>query len=227
MAGKPPPEKQCTGTSKRTGGRCEGWALKGKDVCYHHGGASPSGAGSATFKHGRYSTLLPKGLKDRYEETLNDDHYAELRDEVALVDSRIGDVLSRMDLGESGEGWLRLMKLWRQFEEVSEAKDTTTAGRILRMIGSVIEGGVEEYAAWASVSKLVNQRRQLAESERKRMVEEHQMISTGELLVLVSQLTDIIMRHVPDRKARGAINSEIGTLISAGAQGDAEKTHLN
>jgi hypothetical protein len=44
--GPPPDERRCTGTYSKNhethpGERCRQWAIKGANVCYHHGGAAP------------------------------------------------------------------------------------------------------------------------------------------------------------------------------------------
>lgn len=38
---KAPPARQCTATSKTTGQRCGHWAMRGTNVCRHHGGSAP------------------------------------------------------------------------------------------------------------------------------------------------------------------------------------------
>ena len=53
---------RCRATSKRTGQPCKAAAMRGRPVCYHHGGRSRGPkteqgrkrCGHAAFKHGRY-----------------------------------------------------------------------------------------------------------------------------------------------------------------------------
>ena len=85
--------------------RCKRGAMAGRSVCYNHGGASPVGAASPQFKNGRYSKFLPERLRDRYQEAQRDPEILVLRDEVALADARLADLLTRVDAGESGALW--------------------------------------------------------------------------------------------------------------------------
>jgi hypothetical protein len=48
---------QCTATSKRTGERCKGPAVRGWTVCRFHGagGGAPRGESHGRYKHGLYT----------------------------------------------------------------------------------------------------------------------------------------------------------------------------
>ena len=60
---------RCTATSKSTGKGCGQPAMKGKRVCYYHGGKSPGAPkeNQFAFKHGYYSAQAT-----REREELND-----------------------------------------------------------------------------------------------------------------------------------------------------------
>ena len=94
MPGKPPPEKQCTARSRRTGQRCEAWRVKGSAVCYHHGGVTPRGVEAGAFRHGRYSKSLPDQLTSTYRQVLADEQRHDLRDELALSRAKADDTRS-------------------------------------------------------------------------------------------------------------------------------------
>jgi hypothetical protein len=64
---------------------------------------------------------------------------------------------------------------------------------------------VAEASDWDGISALVEHRRRLVESERKRMVELGQMITAAEATALVLQLLDVVRRHVLDRVALAAM----------------------
>jgi hypothetical protein len=61
-----PPCKRC-GARTRTADRhpCRKWAMA-NGRCAFHGGKSLRGIASPQFRHGRYSTLLPLNLAERY-----------------------------------------------------------------------------------------------------------------------------------------------------------------
>jgi hypothetical protein len=91
---------QCKAKSKRTGQQCQQYAMHGKSVCYHHGGKSLAGASAPALRHGRYSKYLPVHLADKYQESLNDADLLALRDEIALIDSRVLEILSNGNMDD-------------------------------------------------------------------------------------------------------------------------------
>lgn len=67
--------------------------------------------------------------------------------------------------------------------------------------------------AWAEVRDLVEQRRKLVESERKRMLEIQQMMTVTEAVAFVMAVMDVVKRHVADRSALAAIGNELEGLV--------------
>src|SRR5215207_4884483 len=89
-----PIARRCTATSKRSKQRCRKPAMRGRTVCLAHGGKTPRGAASPHFTTGRYSRSLPGHLVATYERARAD---PTLRDELALVDAIIADLLGPLD----------------------------------------------------------------------------------------------------------------------------------
>src|SRR3712207_2821920 len=129
MPGKPPPEKQCTARSRRTGQRCEAWRVKGSSVCYHHGGATPRGIDAGAFRHGRYSKSIPDRLTATYQQSLADEQRHDLRDELAVSRAKADDILRRMEHGESDSLWLLLRDKAREMRRASACGDEERAAR--------------------------------------------------------------------------------------------------
>lgn len=85
---------QCTAMSKRTGQRCRAKAMKGKDKCYHHGGATP-------VKHGLYSKYSKHKLAEVTQQLAQDPELLDLRQQIAFKQALILDKLEQM-AGELG-----------------------------------------------------------------------------------------------------------------------------
>src|SRR4051794_20502728 len=95
--------KAC-GARTRSGDPCRRSASQ-NGRCRNHGGASLPSIASPTLRTGRYSKDIPTRMAARYQEAQADPELLMLRDEIALLDSRLSDVLSRVDSGESGAVW--------------------------------------------------------------------------------------------------------------------------
>ena len=188
--------------------------------CSKHGGKSLVGPAAPGFRHGRYSKLLPTGLAARYTEAQTDSELLALRDEIALIDARTADVLQRLGRGESSATWDTLQKAARGLRRAVAANDRAETIVHVAALQIVLEGAGADVAAWREVLGLVNQRRVLVESERRRLVQMQQMVSVEQAMTLVAALVDTVRRHVSDRQTLAAISEDLAALVAQVPGGD-------
>lgn len=203
---------QCTAKSKQSGQQCKRSAVPGRTVCHIHGGKSLAGPASPSLKTGRYSKYLPERLKDRYDQARADEELLFLREEIALLDSRLADLLQRVDTGESGALWANLTKVWADLQRAEEGSTEYLQAWI--KVDELMKAGTTDYLAWQELQAVIEQRRKLVESERKRVVELQQVITAERAMVLLSVVVDVVRRHVTDRNALAAISADIGKLVA-------------
>ncbi len=193
---------QCTAKSKRTGQRCRGDAMVGKNVCYFHGGKSLSGPANPAYRTGRYSDILPVKLASRYESARKDNELLALKDEMALLDARLGELLARVDTGESGNLWGRLRGLYMLLDKARADRDAAAMASLLQDLGALVKQGAQDEETWSQVVPLIEQRRRLAETENKRLSQMSLLLSVNEAMTLLSVVSDIVRRaaeaHIAD-----------------------------
>jgi hypothetical protein len=206
---------QCTATSKRSKQRCRAPSMRGKTVCVTHGGKSPSGIAAGGFRTGRYSKHLPSRLLATYETAQRDPDLLALREEVALVDARLTDLLARVETGESGFVWRELRDTYREYRKALALTDIPEMKARLEEIGTLITRGVSDEAAWIDIRATLEQRRKLVESERKRLVEMQQMLSAEQAAVMVRALVASVREHVDDPRILRAISDDLARLAVA------------
>ena len=92
-------EKNICGARRRNaeGKVCQLPPAKGRTRCRFHGGATLRGIASPTFKHGRYSKVLPRGLRKRFEEAGRDTFLFSNKPELKLLDVKLSELVA--DLG--------------------------------------------------------------------------------------------------------------------------------
>lgn len=146
----------------------------------------------------------------------------ELREEIGLVDARLADLIARVESGESGEVWRLLRAAFTEFNKARSAGKVPEMTQHLTTIEGLIVRGLADYAAWQDISQTLEQRRRLVESERKRLVEMQQMITTEQAMVMLSAIVDTVRRHVSDRSALAAISADITKLITVEARSSAD-----
>lgn len=195
--------RACKRAVTREGGRCR-----------LHGGASLSGMAAPSFRDGRYSKYLPAQLKERYADARADETLLSLRDEVALLDTRLMDIVSKLDTGEGLDLWVELKAIYQAILSANEADDPEGTVQSLARMGKILEQGAAQERVWAKIVPLLDQRRKLVESERKRLVELQQVITVEKAMVLVSALVNAVSRRVQNRAILSAISADFGHILS-------------
>jgi len=204
---------RCKARSKRSGEQCKKAAMQGREVCHVHGGKSPTGIASPNFKHGKHSRDLPTRLHQRYHEFIGDRRYTELRSEVAVIDVFISQSLRALDTGDSS--WFRkeLMKTYKALLRANRDGELDEARRLMNDLGELIETHHGPQAAEADVVRLIQQRKRLVESERKRRIEEQHMVAVEEVIVFAEAMAESVRRNVADPHTSAAIAAELHALM--------------
>jgi hypothetical protein len=99
-------------------------------------------------------------------------------------------------------------------DKAQQARDTEAMARALDTIALLIRRGHADYAAWHEVYGLLEQRRRIVESERKRVLEMHQSLTVEQAMALMAQLVQIIKRNVANPAEREAIGAAIDALAN-------------
>jgi hypothetical protein len=178
--------------------------------CHLHGGKSLAGWAHPNARTGRYIKTMPARLETRYQASLADPELLVLREEISLVDARVHDLLERVETGESGAIWRALRK---ELDTLNATPDVSETAK-LQTVAALIDQGVADYDAWDEVNRWVERRRRLAESERKRLVEAQQIITTEQAMALLGAVVEVIRKHVGDRKTLAAISQDIRRLMA-------------
>ena len=114
---------RCHAHSKQTGLPCRQPAVRGREVCRFHGGHQPRGIASPRWKGRGYSKDLPTRLADRFRKAMRDPNLLACTSEVALLDSRIGEILGSLPESLSAvdrDGWDLLLPLLEQRRRLCE-----------------------------------------------------------------------------------------------------------
>lgn len=183
--------------------------------CRLHGGKSLKGIASPTLKTGRHSKYLPVGLLDTYHEHLTDDNRLNLESEIALLDLRISEVIESLGDYEGSAAWLQLYALKCKY---LEAKNEAEQALIRITMFQVIDMGASHVSKWNEIGGLIEQRRKVVESERKRQVEAQQVIEVNQALLLMTAFLNAVKANVKDTSARIAIQAEFNRLVGANSQ---------
>jgi hypothetical protein len=129
-----------------------------------------AGQGPTSTRVGKHTRYLPKSLQERYDAAARDPDLVDLRDEIALLDVRIGQLLET--LGDTGSP-----RLWREararFDAFKAAgtqgKGSVVAARAaLQAVDDVLAEGLAASSTWEELRDTIELRRRLSEAQSRR-----------------------------------------------------------
>lgn len=182
----------CGAKLKNKNAYCQKSPVPTRNRCKLHGGGTPKGIASAHFSTGKYTKDIPSRLAARYEAALKDDRLLEVRDDIALIEMRIGDLVSRMDTGESGEVWSLLKGTYSDLRKAASSNDQAKFAEALSDMGRLINRGKQDYATWDEIFKAVGQNRRLRETEQKRLVQLQQVMTAEQAMSMLGFVVSTI-----------------------------------
>ncbi|MEO8483344.1 MAG: HGGxSTG domain-containing protein [Acidobacteriota bacterium] len=205
------------GAKTRSGGKCKRAGLT-NGRCKLHGGASLVGPAHPNFRTGRHSKYLQLQFSERYQQGLNDPRLLGLRDDVALIDVRISELLEAV--GETGN-----TRLWKDARAKFDAfkgaadkgKDGIGAARVmLDALDKVLTDGLSRASTWDELADRLDLRRRLVDSETKRQKDLFEMITTDQAMRIVGQFIDEVKQRVKDPELLTALSNHFSRLAPRG-----------
>lgn len=167
--------------------------------CRMHGGATPAGVASPHFKHGRYSKLLPVRLAAAYEHARTDDDLLALREEAAVLQARIGDLLQRVDSGDSLKFWNEARQVLNDLEAAQTTGDAAAAADACGRLRTAITGARHDGRTWDEVGRTIDAFRRVSEAERKRLIDLQAMVTADEVMAFSAAVMSIVRECITDR----------------------------
>ena len=219
------PEKVLCGARLRgkPGQFCKKSPLQGRNRCRLHGGASPRGVDSPNWRGRGYSRDIPSRYLARLDQILEDPELAGMRQELALIDARMGELLSRLDDGDTKEAWARVEEVMNSLDDAIEAKpiEGEDPYEMLlergRKIAGILHTTVQEHRAdgktWDELYEVVDLRRRVSQAETKREVDLSGSLTAKQAMALVAAIRAAISETVTDEAMRLLLNQRIFTQI--------------
>lgn len=190
--------------------------------CPKHGGKSlPPGPGHPTYVNGAKSKWRGKVAED-IEALRNDPNLIELRDHIAILDTRLVTLLERAYAGGSGgkEVWADLIAAYDAFERAigKGAAGLNDLKAALPKLKAAVTAGREDHNLWDEIRRTVDVRRKASEAERRRIVDAGGMLSAEQVEALGMRMVELVARHV-DKPTMGRIMDDLVYLVGRPALG--------
>lgn len=200
------------GAKKKDGSICMGRPMKTNGRCRLHGGKNLVGPQHPNWKTGKYSKILRRDVLTAYVDALALDDPYSMREEIALIDARLA-LLARGLNDNEGSGLLEsIYDLQTTIVQSDNNGDVVDMRFVIDKINEMAEMVKNERRQWAEIYDVIDHRRKLVESERKREIDSQRMISEQQALVIISLLVNIIRKHVQDQAVLNTIAAELNGL---------------
>lgn len=167
----------------------------------HGGGANKTvGAANPAFKHGKYSRYMPERLAAKYIESARDPELLANRQEIAVLDARLAELLGRVDTGASSRLFGKAREAFIGFRNALDRSDKETMQIHLQTLDATLGHAVGDYAAWDDIRQSLETRRKLVETEMRRLEKMQHLHTAEELQSLLSAIAHIAKRVIRDPK---------------------------
>lgn len=196
------------------GQECQRSAVYGMNRCTRHGGGKPlkgKPRGHQNFKTGanskflvfrfagqiiegkvadtkRYEKFIPKRLADKYLQSVNDPEIIALNDDIALVETRIKQLIDNIDKDEPPPVWEDAYNAFKEYSFFKRMHDTEKADEAFMLLQDIFDREKCEREAWDEIFTRLNQRVKFATDERKRRMDMKALLDAEKAMDLVSNL---------------------------------------
>jgi len=195
--------------------------MKGKKVCYFHGGRSKSGAESGTYVDGRYIESLKKTrLGPKMQEAANDPLLLELMPEIALTQALIDELCSKFEYGdgEGGGAIARILKHYEKCVDAANQKDWNKFNALFAQMGGIIESAGRDFALMDEIKGMIRTKKDLVEAQHKRNIQLDQMMRAADVKILINrvmgELRGVVFDRLEDKDLATRILVETATKAS-------------
>lgn len=163
--------------------------------CYYHQGG-PSGPRNGNFKHGAYSRHLPTRIAADFEAIVKDKELAELDYDIALVQTRIIDLIGRVEHGESGELWNELHQAAAAFQASIKEGDAPEVKKAVEKIYNLTLRGKGDIEIWQEVVQMVDVKRRLVDSNARLAEKRGRQMTTERAYTLLAYVDSGLKKAV-------------------------------
>jgi len=209
--------RQCTAKAKQKNARCK--RRPGNlGVCKIHGGGSLTGHNHPAFENGFFSDVVPSNLAPDYLRALTDPRLMSLKDDTALLQARVSQLLQRIGSGDSMsvKGWAMAVKHLRAYRVAERVSDNEGQAIAMAKLEQVIKAGHSDSQAWVDIGHIQEQKRKNILTEHKINLDMGQMITTEQALALMAAVVASVNNRIEDQKVKDMIAGDIQRLIGAG-----------
>lgn len=202
------------GSRTRAGGQCQDTAIFENGRCRRHKGKAPRGVANPLTKTGRYSLDLPTRVLARYETALADPELLSVRDDIALLQGAITDVMAELKEAEARPDLDTILGTVEKISRDWMSWDWTKMTAELDRLKEAITARQSQRTALREIRDLIREKAALVAQENRLLADRQQLITVEQYLLGMRALGSAVRRLVEDPGTLRAIDAEFRRLAS-------------
>lgn len=197
---------------KADGERCRQPVRHGWSVCKYHGAGTLENPAGRPPVSGNYSSHLPTRYMADFESYMTDPNLLSMRKELALLDVRMGELLSRLETADAPLAWNKVAMAAAMLEKMLASGKTDALCDIIELMRSAIDIHKEDRDTWNELVNLIDKRRGVADVERRRIEAAKKYLTMQEANAMMAFLINSVMKHVSSPQERARISEDLRSI---------------
>lgn len=161
----------------------------------------------------KYSRDLPSRLQETFIEALSDPNRLALDSEIALLQTRISELLQGLDVAASADAWEYARQLKNEMMAAIRRQDSATQRLKLQELSEVLDKGHSDAQSWEQIGRFTERLRKVKETEIKRVTLAQETITKAQFMAMLVQVAGIIRENVGDPLVITRISNEFARLM--------------
>jgi hypothetical protein len=206
--------KRVCGAVTRSGGRCQDTAVMPNGRCRRHKGTASKGVLNPLIKTGRYSLDLPTRVLGRYEAALADPELLSVRDDIALLQGAVTDLMAELKEAENRPDLDQILGTVEKMAAEWQGWDWTKMNAELQRLKEMIVGRQSQRQAMREIRELIREKAALVAQENRLLADRQQLITVEQYLLGMRALGSAVRRLIDDPVTLRSIDTEFRRLAS-------------
>jgi len=211
--------KVCGGL-KADGTRCQDPAVMANGRCRRHKGKAARGIAAPQTISGRYSRDLPTRVLLRYESALADPELLSVRDDIALLQGAIKDIMAELKEAEARPDLDQILGSVEKISAEWQSWDWTRMNGELAKLKEAITSRASQRQAMKEIRELIREKSALVAQENRLLADRQQLITVEQYVLGMRALGAAVRRLVNDPRTLQAIDGEFRRLASVPEKGN-------
>lgn len=200
----------CGAYAKTTQEPCQRKPVPGHPRCPLHGGHAPNGPNNGSFKHGRYSTYVPRDLAHDYAQAIQDPELVSLRRQIAIMEAREAELLRAVQESIGGaEAWKLVARYSDHLAHACVDGDMEQILRISQDLEELVELEQGRRSSWNELERVQEHGRKMKVAESQIRKDREMSLDKGRALALILWVVQLLK----DSGAHEEVLREVGKQV--------------